>query len=233
MKTNYFLWISIICLLLIFSCSADKVAEPIIDPNDQSGNCDPNVFYFENDVLPIIASNCAYSGCHGDGSAEDGVDLSTFASIIATAEVKPGDAADSKLYKVMIDNDPSDLMPPPPSPALSAEQINIIATWINQGAENTLCESMGSCNTEAITFSQHIHPIVVNKCQGCHSGGAPQGGISLTNYNEIKISVNSGRFLGSINHDPGYVAMPLNTAKLPQCEIDQISEWIALGAMND
>lgn len=213
------------------ACTSDKLVAPVSDPS-HGEPCDPSLVYFQNDVFPIISSNCAYSGCHGDGSAEDGVDLSTYDLIISTGKVKPGNAGDSKLYKVMIDDDPSDIMPPPPAAPMSDAQKEIILAWINQGAKNDSCEQ-SNCDLDSITYNTVIQPIVINKCQGCHSGGAPQGGIGLSNYIEVKASVDNGGFFGSINHDQGYVAMPYNTAKMPQCEIDQIADWISRGAPND
>ena len=137
MKNTFVFYI--ICLFTILACvtlgcTSDKV-EPA-DISDSGESCDTNLAYFVNDIQPIIRSNCAYSGCHGDGSAEDDVDLSTYALILATGEVKPGNAADSKLYKVMTETDPSDIMPPPPTAALSSEQIAQIGQWIDQGALN-------------------------------------------------------------------------------------------------
>lgn len=233
MKTQLAVVCISVIVLFVASCTKDKLAQPITDPNGTVNNCDPELVYFENDVLPIIASNCAYSGCHGGGSAEDDVELSSYTSIIATAKVKAGNPADSKLFKVINLADPSDVMPPPPNNRLTTDQINTIERWISQGAKDIKCESQVNCEIGTVTFSQTIQPIIANKCQGCHSGGAPQGSLSLTNYNEIKTSVNSGRFYGSINHDPGYVAMPYNLAKLPQCEIDQLADWIAAGAPNN
>ena len=133
----------------------------------------------------------------------------------------------------MKETDPSDIMPPPPAAALSSEQIAQIGQWIDQGALNNECTSIANCDIENVTFLNNVQPIVQNKCQGCHSGVAPQGGISLSSYIEIKASVNSGRFLGSINHSSGYAAMPPSSAKLPSCDIDQIMRWINDGAPNN
>jgi len=102
--------------------------------------CDPQVIYFNQDVLPILNSNCAFSGCHDAASAEDGVILESYEDVIATADVEPFNLDDSEIYEVLVDDDLDDRMPPPPTAALSSDQIQIIAQWILQGGENLECD---------------------------------------------------------------------------------------------
>lgn len=224
---NYLL-IGFISSLIFTSCKHDSLYEPIDEPPIVDTECDPNTVYFINDVLPIIQSSCAISGCHGSGSAQDGVDLSTYAGIME--EVQAFDANDSKLYKVMIDNDNNDVMPPSPYNRLNADQILLIKNWINQGAQNNECTD---CNTTSVTYSQTILPIINASCKGCHSGTSPDGGISYTNYTEIKESALSGSLMGVVNHANGYVAMPYNQSKLSDCKIEQLTIWVNAGAPNN
>jgi hypothetical protein len=42
-----------------------------------------------------------------------------------------------------------------------------------------------------------------------------------------------GKFWGSINHLPGFSAMPKNGTMLSPCEIGQVKRWIAAGAPNN
>ena len=196
------------------------------DNPDNPEECDPNIVYFENEVLPIIISSCSTIGCHGNGSAEDGIELSTYEGIMQIVE--PNDPSDSEIIEVITETDPDKIMPPPPNTPLSDEQINTIIAWINQGAQNNACTST-SCDTSNVTFSQTVWPIIQNKCVGCHSGASPSGGISLATYSDLAVVAGNGQLFGAINHDPGYVPMPFNANKLPQCEIDQIEIWINNG----
>lgn len=197
-----------------------------IDTTSSTINCSPDSVYFANDVMPILQSNCAFSGCHGGGSAQDGVDLSSYDQIIRTGEVSPFNAGRSDLIEVMLDNDPDDVMPPPPAARLSAEQIQLISDWINQGAQENSCSS---CDTTTFSFSMAVQPTIISYCQGCHSGSNPGGGISLTNYQEIVTQSQSGALLGSVTGASGYVAMPFNQPALDACKVDQIRRWIAAG----
>lgn len=226
---------------MMVACEHEPTIPPLIsdnNPTDTNGNggggnsipCDPDTIYFSKDVLPILRSNCAFSGCHGDGSAKDGVDLTTYQSVMNTADVRPFDLNGSDLYEAITDNDLDKRMPPPPAAALSAAQIAIIAKWINQGALNKSCDG---CDTTSVTFALTISPIIKNNCQGCHSGGSPRAGISLTNYNEIKNQVNTGALFAVVNHIPPYTPMPYNQSKLNDCLVTQINKWIDEGAQNN
>lgn len=211
-------------VIVIGSCQHEPLADV---PDDIDNSCSPDTVYFVNDVLPIIQSNCAFSGCHGNGSAQDGVDLSTYDNIINTADVRPFDLDGSDLYEVITETDPDKIMPPSPNNPLSTDQIAIIATWINQGALNNSCDD---CDTTDVTFSQVISPIIQNFCEGCHSAASPSGGILLTNYSEISTQALNGYLFGTVNHETDYVPMPYNQPKLNQCQIDQLRIWIEEGA---
>ncbi len=87
----------------------------------------------------------------------------------------------------------------------------------------------GACDTTNVTFTASVMPVISANCTGCHSGSAPAGNLSLTNYNDVVASLNSGRLMGSIRHDPGYSAMPKGGNKLSNCDIAKITNWINQG----
>ena len=43
-----------------------------------------------------------------------------------------------------------------------------------------------ACGSGTQSFATNVFPIVQNKCMPCHSGSSPSGGISLTNYTQVK-----------------------------------------------
>lgn len=193
--------------------------------------CDPAKVYFQQQVLPVLVSNCAMSGCHDVTSHEGDVILTSYDQVMSTAGIRAGRPFDSELYQKITDSDPGDRMPPPPQAALPQQQVQLIRQWIEQGALNLSCENM--CDSNNFTFGAAIRPLVSNKCQGCHSGVAPQGGIDLSTYDGIRARVTDGKLWGSINHLAGYSPMPKNGTKLSDCEIAQFRKWIAAGAQNN
>ncbi|MEZ4984738.1 MAG: c-type cytochrome domain-containing protein [Saprospiraceae bacterium] len=196
--------------------------------------CDPDSVYFSLQILPILQSNCAFSGCHDAASHQDGVVLTSYTSVINTAQVRPFDLGDSELYEVITESDPDKVMPPPPSSRLSAEQISLIERWILQGAQDLNCDPAATgCDTTSVSFSNTVLPILQTYCVGCHSGNPPSGGINLSNYGGVQTVAANGRLAGSIRHDNGYQPMPQGGNQLSDCYIGQIVAWINAGALNN
>ncbi|HPE54873.1 MAG TPA: hypothetical protein P5514_10590 [Bacteroidales bacterium] len=199
--------------------------------------CDPDTIYFQNEVLPLLQSSCGLAGCHDEQSHKEGVILTSFLYVMQTGGVVPFQPLESEIYEKIIDNDPGDRMPPPPAAPFTAEQKNIIYTWIAQGALNNHCEQM-DCDSVDVSFSETVFPIIQNSCYGCHSGSNPNGGILLSNYQQIKsaasISAGSpGSLLGAITHNPGNIPMPQNGMPLSDCKVAQIRNWINEGMQDN
>ncbi|MCB0707558.1 MAG: hypothetical protein KDC34_19720 [Saprospiraceae bacterium] len=230
--------------LSISSCKHDPFLQDIdptpIDTSDnpvdttmQGTPCDPDLIYFEYDVLPILISNCAFSGCHNAASAEDGVVLESFQTVMNSDVVKAFDLGDSEMFEVITETDPDKKMPPPPETPLTQEQINIISQWILQGADNLECNPDLNCDTTDVSYAAVIRPILDNTCVGCHGGSVPSGGISFMTYAGVKAMADSGQLLGAVNWDAGYSFMPQGGNKLPDCEIAQLKSWIDSGALEN
>ncbi|HQX72764.1 MAG TPA: hypothetical protein PK298_07665 [Chitinophagaceae bacterium] len=193
-----------------------------------TSNCNPDSVYFVNDIMPLISSNCTMSGCHDNITHADGVNLTTYTKIMGY--VRPGDAANSKLYKVIIKTD-GDRMPPPPMAPMTTAQKALIQKWINQGAKNNSC--IGSCDTTVFTYSGAVKPIMDNKCAGCHNPSNLGGNIDVSTFAAVRVVALNGKLYGSIAHQTGYSPMPKNAAKLSDCEIRQVQKWIIAGSQNN
>lgn len=189
--------------------------------------CDSNVVYFNQQVMPILLSNCAVPGCHNLPTDDnDRIQITSYESLMNSDIVDNGD-----LLEAITETDPDDIMPRPPAEPLTPSEIALIALWIQQGAQNLNCDNYaGGCDTTNVTYSGTIQPLLALKCQGCHSGPAPQGGLTFTAWSVVNTVALDGRLEGAIRHQSGYTAMPPSGAMLPQCEIDMISAWVQQGA---
>lgn len=205
------------------------ITPPDVPPTGNPGTpCDPSKVYFQQQVLPILISNCAKSGCHDNASHQDGVVLTSYNSVMTTGDVRPGRPDNSEIWEKIADGE----MPPAGNTPLTQTQKNLIYNWIVQGAQNLVCEN--ACgDTVNVTYSVSVKNIITNKCQGCHSGATPQGGIDLSTYNGLKAKVNDGRLWGAVNHSAGFSAMPKGGNKLSVCELAMIQKWISQGAPNN
>lgn len=238
-KKIWFLSAILAAITIVYSCKHESVNPNVggytpIDTqsNTEGWRCSADTVYFEYDVLPILISNCAMSGCHDASTHAEGVILTNYAKTISTADVVAGNSANSDLYKSIIKTGSNRM---PPNQPLTASQIAIIKKWIDQGAKNLNCNpNFGTCDTTSIKYSAYIAPLMQNKCNGCHSGTASSGGgIALDSYAAVKAQVNNGKLWGSINFTSGYSAMPKGGQKMPTCDIDKVKAWINRGALNN
>ncbi|MEJ8841362.1 hypothetical protein WG954_03140 [Lacibacter sp. H375] len=84
-------------------------------------NCTSAAIQFSANVLPIIQSSCAVSGCHNSGSGNGPGELSTHAQI---------SAAKTQIRAAVLSGSM------PKSGTLTAAQKNSIICWIDAGAAN-------------------------------------------------------------------------------------------------
>jgi hypothetical protein len=174
------------------------------------------------------------SGCHGADNPQEGVQLTSYQMVVQTGEVTPFNLGESDLYEVLVEDDVDKRMPPSPSSPLSSEQISLIAEWILQGAENFTCDMDSTlCDTENVSFSGMVKPLIDMHCLGCHSGNNPGGGILLTDHTTIASAANSGNLYGAIAHEEGFETMPQGADQLDSCSIAQIKSWVDAGAPNN
>lgn len=201
-----------------------EIAAPPDDPGGEEivSTCNPDTVYFNNDILPLVVSTCATSGCHDKDSHRNGVILTDYTSILRTGGIKPGDPNDSEFMETLTDSG-DDLMPPPPNDAWSSEQIEKMRTWIAQGAKNNACSD--GCDLTNVSFTGQIWPMMEKYCTGCHSAGSPGGGIVIAGYDDMVALAGNGSLMGSIRWEAGYAKMPTNQM-LSDCNIDMLQQWI-------
>src|SRR5450755_4459852 len=104
-----------------------------------------------------------------------------------------------------------------------------------------------NCNTQNMSYSQNVFPILKSSCYKCHSTGNSVGsyGHLLDNYDTLTkyytprtypIIVGGDTITyisyleGVITHTEPFIAMPYMDGKLDTCAIKQIQAWITQGA---
>jgi hypothetical protein len=241
MRRHIIIFASTLCIGFAFE--ACKHHPEIIDDNGGNGGgnggtdtliienpdpCSPDTTYFVNTIQPLLNSMCAVPECHDAITAEDGVMLTDYAHIMQ--QVEPNDLNSSDLWDkgIMDENDP---MPPAGSPQLTQDQINEIAQWINQGAQNNSCQE--DCDPTAFSYSQSLAPIIDLYCDGCHGGNNPSGGFTLGTHAQLVNMVQNSNFMDALNGASGTPIMPPQTTGLPDCYKQQFQLWIDAGMPNN
>ena len=94
---------------------------------------DSNISYSKY-IQPLFNVKCI--SCHGNGSTEGGVDLTSCGQATADPSIVfPGEPENSKLVWAIEGNPVTTPMPPIGYPPLNQNQINGIKTWIKEGAQ--------------------------------------------------------------------------------------------------
>lgn len=214
-------------LAMLPGCKHEPLVTPLAEGNGEPAACDPDVAYFQQQVLPLLISNCAVPGCHDQATGDnDGIQITDYGSLMANGTVQNGDLMES-----LTETDPDKVMPPPGQTPLTPEQIALIQAWIDQGAQDNSCA--GTCDTSTVTYAGTIAPLVQQRCGGCHGGSNPQGGLNLGTHAVLSTVALNGTLAASVTHDPQGIPMPPFGPMLPQCEIDKFLIWIQDGAPNN
>ncbi len=240
-RRAFTLTVALIAAYTVFTmqaCQHDTVTPAIdnggMNPDTMGIPCDPDIVYFERDVLPILRSNCAKSGCHDATSHKEDIILDNFQNVMDSRIVEPFDLGDSDLYEVITETDPDKRMPEPPNQKLNPNQIAVIAKWIEQGAVSLSCDDPDMpCDVENVSYTAFVVPLLTSNCIGCHSGGSPSGNIALNSHAAVQTVALNGRLLGAITWANGFQQMPQGSGKLSECNIDKIKAWINNGAPNN
>lgn len=86
---------------------------------------------FDSQIKPIFAAHCL--SCHDEENEEGGFLINRESAL---DYVIAGDADESDFFKYLVSDDEDELMPPPDAEnPLSQDQITLVKTWINEGAE--------------------------------------------------------------------------------------------------
>lgn len=91
----------------------------------------------------------------------------------------------------------------------------------------------GGCDTVNMTYSNDVQPILQANCYSCHGNGNANGGVTLDSYEAVSGLAASGILTGVITHASGFPPMPQGAAKLSDCDINTIQDWINRGAANN
>ena len=116
--------------------------DTLIDNTDPLDDAPTENVSFEQDVLPIFAGSCSGVGCHV-GETTNGVRLDSHERVTSSIGLQyggpivvPGDAAASPIVDKITPNPEFGVRMPFGRAPLPAAQIELIRTWIDEGAND-------------------------------------------------------------------------------------------------
>ncbi len=94
---------------------------------------------------------------------------------------------------------------------------------------------------DRVTYSDHVRPILASRCLNCHNPDKARAALDLSTYATTMTGGSSGKIVQAGNPDGSVLLgvithkrepfMPLNSAPIPDAEIDIIRRWIAGGCL--
>jgi hypothetical protein len=203
-------------------CPDSSSQPPVIPPYNNPRAC------FSRDILPVLVSSCAMTGCHDAANHEQDYTFVSYSSTIIA--VSPGNPGNSVLYQAITTISGEHRMPPLPYDRLSTAVIDSIAAWIGYGALDEYCGEV--CDTiNPVTFSGVIWPTIQTYCTGCHSGGSPSGAVSLNGYSDVQTIASSGMLMNALKGNT--VAKMPPSGSFSTCKIRQFQLWVDNGYLNN
>lgn len=92
--------------LIIWSCKHEPIIPNLPVNPPLKGFCDPDSVYFQNQILPLLVSNCTEAGCHNEQDHQEGIVLTTYQRLLATVtHVTQNDWEKNKLIKSLQETD--------------------------------------------------------------------------------------------------------------------------------
>lgn len=218
---------------------------------------------FAADVAPIINDACL--NCHGANNPRANLRLDTFAGWKQGGRTGPllavGNANNSLLMARLRAPNQNQRMPQNAN-ALPNDDIQTIATWINQGAkfdgdaEDTMLADLTAAaeddptvvipkptGDETVSFTRDIAPFMANLCGGCHSRQQMNGGLCMETFYDMMKGGDSGRVVLPGNRDGSRLyrlvgglenpRMPQGQARITRKNYEDLTKWFDEGCVYD
>ena len=200
---------------------------------------------FEKDVLPIFQQACAK--CHLGDAAMGKLQLGSEAALLRGGSsgpaIVPGKSADSLLVKRILGMTEAPRMPMGGDP-LSADQVKIIRSWVDQGSFGVANAATSAPATpqaaDSALFASTVRPVLAARCYACHGADAQQNGLRLDSLAAVIKGSDSGKIVVPGKPDSSRLvrrllaqerpAMPYGGPPLSSNEIAAIRQWIEAGA---
>ncbi|HZK96233.1 MAG TPA: c-type cytochrome domain-containing protein [Prolixibacteraceae bacterium] len=234
-----------ISILLVFAASVLVLVQTRCRHDDLNTATLAKVCY-QTEIGPIFLRSCGTTGCHDSQRGKGGYSFTDYTSVMKA--IKPFNAQKSKAYQAITGKAFVQLMPP--SGALSQNERILIRLWIDQGAENTTCATVGTTGTtsgtvnnssaalsDPVCFQRDLLPVLVSSCgtTGCHDQTSHKEGYTITSYASVMSNLVKA---GSPTTSKLYTIIKNNSMPprpypaLSTTVKDSIYNWIKNGALN-
>ncbi len=125
-KLNLDIPVIVLITMILFSCEKDYTSPKKVEVT--------SLVSFSHDIVPILANDCAKSGCHITGAhTPDLTAANAYNELTLLGYVDQTNPEGSTVYKLITSTSSNKM---PPNGSLTPEEIGFILAWIKQGAQN-------------------------------------------------------------------------------------------------
>jgi hypothetical protein len=202
---------------------------------------------YETHVAPILEAHCVR--CHNSQSMKAELDLSTPRGLFRGGESGPivelGKAKESLLFEMIHE----DLMPPEDDRerALRADEIDTIQRWLAAGSPFASGVDPKQLLAAAEINNHQIEPLLRLRCSVCHGARVQQGELDVRSKASLLKGGKSGPAIVLGKPEESLLLRRIHRGEMPPkellvrsgvrpmttSEIENLSQWIALGAPED
>ncbi len=219
---------------------------------------------FEKQIAPIIKDKCLR--CHGEARQSARLRLDTFNQMArggANGALVRGNNPRNSLLVARLVTPDAKLRMPKNGAALAPDQIQLIAKWVSQGAPYDGTDRDSTIGTaaadkpkkepfkaalpdgsETVSFKDDIAPWMVGGCMGCHGDRNPRNGYSISTFEKLMTTGESGPVVVPGNPDDSYIVdltlrqkplkmPPGNQTRIKKSQAEALATWIKEGAKFD
>ena len=216
-------WPSLVYFILLFTT-------PVVEPSGLWAQSVP-ADAWDVKARPLFEQYCL--GCHGPESPKGGLRLDQKEAVLRGGKsgraIVPGQSSESWLIKrVRVPSNDSSAMPPQGLPRPTAEQIRILAEWIDQDAREVVNQEGGvdaasdvtepqiayselAGSVDDLNFEGQIHPFLRHYCYDCHDSKTREGGFDVEESSQKW----KDEILHKWNANWGKMAQAITTGSMP------------------
>jgi hypothetical protein len=196
------------------------------------------------DVWPLFERACI--SCHKPGNAKGGLDLTSADALrrggASGTVLVPRDAPRSLLFTRLHDARDAPRMPPPPAPALTDAEVEVLRAWIDQGAPWPAPQPAPGPAAQAVAGDAFgpVHALFATRCVRCHGPDRQEKGLRLdTRTGTLRGGQNGPVVVPGQPADSALVQrltgeiqprMPYQDAPLDESQVALVRAWIDAGA---
>ena len=247
-KAYQFFFLTVGLVFCLFGCDferTDFLLPDNISPQNgesapvESGEITNIETSFEQNLLPILSTRCAYAGCHVAGGPKN-LNFSTYQTFIMGGDAGPIFIPGNAQGSIIIDEIISGRMPIG-GPRLSDMEIQRFTDWINNqevSAGMPVDESPQPQTREStdgpVSFEQDLLPILTARCaySGCHDANGPDDLDFRTYQTFIRSAEDEDVFIPGNARSSDIIEeivsgrMPPDGPRLTDTQIQLFRDWI-------